>query len=48
MSVSHLFYGNKLVDVNHRSSNGQTDYDIKDDDFSELLKMMALGSKASF
>jgi hypothetical protein len=55
MSVSHLFYGNKQVEASvnyedflkspHYHNLG---YDIHDKDFKELVKLMALGSKASF
>lgn len=55
MTVSHLYYGNKLVDANvnyenvKKNPNGfKVDYDMKNQDFKELVKLMALSSKASF
>ena len=55
MTVSHLFYNNKLVEANvnyetHQKDPQahQLDYDIHEPEFKEILKMMALGSKASF
>ena len=43
MTVSHLYFGHQLVDVR---SNVRLPYDSSD--FKELVKLMALGSKASF
>ena len=43
MTVSHLYFGHQLVDV---ASNVRVPYDSSD--FKELVKLMALGSKASF
>jgi sodium/potassium-transporting ATPase subunit alpha len=54
MTVSHLYYGNKLVDANvnyeavRKDPSAKLGYDIHDVDFNTLQKMMALSSKASF
>lgn len=55
MTVSHLFYGGELIDADinyeqHIKSNKtlKLGYDLNNSDFKELLKMMALGSKANF
>lgn len=55
MTVSHLYYGNKLVKANinyetykRNPTQNRLGYDIDDQDFKELIKLMALGSKANF
>lgn len=59
MTVSHLFYGGNLVDANTNyevyreakkvgNENVRIEYDLKDPDFQEIAKAMALSSKASF
>ena len=54
MTVSHLYYSNKLIDANvnyelyKKNPSLKLDYDINDPDFKNLVKMMALSSKASF
>lgn len=46
MTVSHLYYGVDMVDV--QQTNMQTSLEAANPDFKHLVKMMALGSKASF
>ena len=46
MTVSHLYFGSELIDV--CAKNMQTCDEGKSPDFKELVKLMALGSKASF
>ena len=55
MTVSHLYFNNRLIEahVNYETfkknpSAYSLDYDINDPNFKDLVKMMALGSKASF
>lgn len=54
MTVSHLFYGGRYVDAgvnyeNHlKNPSLKLGYDMQNKDFKELVKLMALGSKASF
>ena len=55
MTVSHLFYGKRMIDASlnyetYKSDplNHKIDYDVKDPGFKELVKMMALSSKATF
>ena len=55
MTVSHLFYNNNLVDahINYQEflsdpAHLKIQYDIQDPEFKEIVKMMAIGSKASF
>ena len=58
MTVSHLYYGNQLVeaDINYeqfkvlKKKNDQVrlGYDMNNIDFKELHKLMSLGSKAAF
>lgn len=55
MTVSHLYYNNKLVDahINYETFKAKPgmyklEYDVEDPNFKDILKMMALGSKASF
>jgi hypothetical protein len=46
MTVSHLYFGTNLVDVTTKTMSESEEY--KNPDFKELVKLMALGSKASF
>lgn len=46
MSVSHLYYGQELTEVSNK--NMATCQEGQNPDFKELVKLMALGSKASF
>ena len=58
MTVSHLYYGNQLVeaDINYeqfkilkkKNDLATLGYDMNNIDFKELHKLMSLGSKASF
>lgn len=55
MTVSHLFYNNRLVDahINYETFKARPgmyklEYDVEDPNFKSVLKLMALGSKASF
>ena len=54
MKVSHLFYGNKMVDgdTNYddykNNPNLRVEYELDDSDFKELVLAMAVGTKATF
>jgi hypothetical protein len=58
MTVSHIFYSQKLVDahVNYQEAVQEgseamgkvAGYDVNDSDLKELLMCVALGTKASF